>query len=238
MTKKRIMALTPELVRLCYRDEPRGEPDPRWTPLADTDYQQISEQLTAKAVGDDLWVFAYGSLIWNPAFEAEESRRMTAYGWHRSFCMELLNWRGTRSQPGLMMALERGGACQGIAYRLSTGDRRAQIERLLRREVSDRESLPFLQWLPLKGADGSIEALSFWVGPIGTGILLRQPLEAVAAIIARACGHAGSCAEYLYNTVAHLEQYGIRDRNLWRLQQLVANEIHRLHPDKTVPTRF
>ncbi|TCL69854.1 gamma-glutamylcyclotransferase [Rhizobium sp. BK251] len=230
MSKKRIMALTPELVRLCHRDEPKSEPDPRFTPLTDADYQQLSERLAASGGGDDLWVFAYGSLIWRPAFEAEERRRMTAYGWHRSFCIELQEWRGTPSQPGLMMALERGGVCDGVAYRLPKGDRRAQIERLLRRELSEHEFVPAVRWIPVQGTSGSCEVLSFWVGPTGQGISLRQPLETVAWIIARACGHAGSCAEYLYNTVLHLEEFGIRDRNLWRLQQLVADEIRLLYP--------
>ena len=67
----------------------------------------------------------------------------------------------------------------------------------------------------------------------GDGIVLKLPPERVAWILARACGHAGSCAEYLYNTVSHLEALGIRDRNLWRLQKLVAEEIVRIHKSST-----
>ena len=69
----------------------------------------------------------------------------------------------------------------------------------------------------------------FYAGPTGDGIFLKLPLDKVAGILARACGHIGSCAEYLFQTVLHLEQHGIRDRNLWRLQELVAAEIKLIH---------
>ena len=78
-------------------------------------------------------------------------------------------------------------------------------------------------------AQGALRALGFWVGVKGRGTSLSQPLDKVASILARACGHIGSGAEYLYNTVSHLEEFGIHDRNLWRLQQLVADEIRALH---------
>jgi cation transport protein ChaC len=71
-----------------------------------------------------------------------------------------------------------------------------------------------------------VRALVFWAGPKGDGIASKLPLERVAWVLARACGHVGSCASYLYNTVAKLEEFGIHDRNLWRLQELVAEEIH------------
>ena len=69
----------------------------------------------------------------------------------------------------------------------------------------------------------------FWAGPSGDNIASRLPLDEVAWILARACGHAGSCPEYLFNTVTHLEEYGIHDRRLWRQQELVAREIEALH---------
>lgn len=74
-----------------------------------------------------------------------------------------------------------------------------------------------------------MRALTFWAGPKGKRVLRGLPLESVAAVLARACGHMGSCAEYLYLTVKHLEEKGTRDRNLRRLQALVAEEIRRIH---------
>lgn len=91
-----------------------------------------------------------------------------------------------------------------------------------------------VRWITVATEPGKLRALVFWAGPKqGNGISPKLPLEEVASVLARACGHAGSCAEYLYNTVSHLEALGIRDRNLWRLQRLVANEVVRIH--KTLP---
>ncbi|WP_064686590.1 gamma-glutamylcyclotransferase [Rhizobium bangladeshense] len=231
----REMSLTPELVALCEREEPEPEPDGRWTPLSDADYGELVSRFSEENGDGDLWIFAYGSLIWKPEFEITERLRGAAFGWHRSFCLELLTWRGTPEQPGLMMALERGGRCDGFLLKVARTDRRKAIERLLRREVWDQESVYTTRWVRTLTEKGPIKALSFWVGPIaGDGVALRQPLERVAWILARACGYAGSCAEYLYNTVLHLEEFGIHDRKLWRLQQLVANEIRMLHPSHAV----
>lgn len=226
------MSLTPELVALCHREEIDPGPSGEWTQLNDDDFRALALRLSGEADEGPLWVFAYGSLIWKPAFESVEQRCASAYGWHRSFCLDLVRWRGSAAQPGLMMALERGGRCDGVIYRLPDGEKPAQIERLLRREIDDHESVSSVRWVPVRTAQGSLRALGFWVGVTGRGTSLRQPLERVARILARACGHVGSGAEYLYNTVSHLETFGIHDRNLWRLQELVADEIRSIHPSR------
>jgi cation transport protein ChaC len=223
------MSLTPELVALCHREEIDPGPSGDWTQLDDDDYQALASRLSGEADEGPLWVFAYGSLIWKPAFESVEQRRAAAHGWHRSFCLNIKRWRGSVAQPGLMMALERGGRCDGVIYRLPDGEKPAQIERLLRREIDDHESVGSVRWVPVRTAQGPVRALGFWVGVTGKGTSLRQPLNKVAWVLARACGHVGSGAEYLYNTVSHLETFGIHDRNLWRLQELVAGEIKSIH---------
>ncbi|SFO30597.1 cation transport protein ChaC [Mesorhizobium sp. NFR06] len=225
----RRMSLTPELVALCHREEVDPGPDGSWTQLSDDDFRDLATRLSGEADEGPLWVFAYGSLIWKPAFDSVEQRRASAYGWHRSFCLDIVRWRGSAAQPGLMMALERGGRCDGVIYRLPDGEKPAQIERLLRREVGDDESISSVRWVPVRTAQGRLRALGFWVGVTGNGTSLGQPLEKVAWVLARACGHVGSGAEYLYNTVSHLETFGIHDRNLWRLQGLVADEIRSIH---------
>lgn len=197
--------------------------------MSDEDYQALALRLADEADAGPLWVFAYGSLIWKPAFESVEQQRVSAHGWHRSFCLDILRWRGSPAQPGLMMALERGGRCDGVIYRLPDGEKPAQIERLLRREIDDHESISSVRWVPVRTSQGRLRALGFWVGVTGQGTSLRQPLEKVAWVLARACGHVGSGAEYLYNTVSHLDAFGIHDRNLWRLQELVADEIQSIH---------
>lgn len=226
----RQMSLTPELVALCHRDEIDPGPSGDWTQLSDDDFRALGARLAGEADAGPLWVFAYGSLIWKPAFESVEQQRASAHGWHRSFCLDLVRWRGSAAQPGLMMALERGGRCDGVIYRLPDGDKATQIERLLRREIDDHEAVASVRWVPVRTAQGRLRALGFWVGVTGRGTSLGQPLEKVAWVLARACGHVGSGAEYLYNTVSHLETFGIHDRNLWRLQELVADEIRSIHP--------
>ncbi|OHV90701.1 gamma-glutamylcyclotransferase [Mesorhizobium sp. ORS 3428] len=225
----RRMSLTPELVALCHREEVDPGPSGEWTQLNDDDFRALALRLSGEADEGPLWVFAYGSLIWKPAFESVEQRRASAYGWHRSFCLDLVRWRGSAEQPGLMMALERGGRCDGVIYRLPDGEKPAQIERLLRREIDDHEAISSVRWVSVRTAQGSLRALGFWVGVTGKGTSLGQPLDKVAWVLARACGHVGSGAEYLYNTVSHLETFGIHDRNLWRLQELVADEIRSIH---------
>ncbi|TGS11902.1 gamma-glutamylcyclotransferase [Mesorhizobium sp. M2E.F.Ca.ET.209.01.1.1] len=225
----RQMSLTPELVALCHREEIDPGPSGEWTQLSDDDFGALATRLAGEADEGPLWVFAYGSLIWKPAFESVEQQRASAHGWHRSFCLDMVRWRGSAAQPGLMMALERGGRCDGVIYRLPDGEKPAQIERLLRREIDDHESVASVRWVPVRTAQGRVRALGFWVGVTGRGTSLGQPLEEVAWVLARACGHVGSGAEYLYNTVSHLETFGIHDRNLWRLQELVADEIRSIH---------
>ena len=220
----RALALTKELVELCWREEQDAGHDARYMALTSDEYRALAERLAAES-GDELWVFAYGSLIWKPVFTPIDSLRGSALGWHRSFCLELTNWRGTPSQPGMMMALQRGGQCDGIVYRLADDNRTDRILDLLDREISYREDVHAIRWINVRTPRGNIRALSFWTGPSGLGICEKLPLTHVAKILARACGFKGSCAEYLYNTIIHLDEYGIYDRNLWQLQELVAAEI-------------
>ena len=221
----RTMSLTAELVAACHRDEPDEGRHPEFTPLADHEYPVLVDRLVAESHPHPLWIFAYGSLIWNPAFPIDETRRATAFGWHRSFCMELHNWRGSRQQPGLMMALDNGGRCNGIAYRIAEADRANVIGHLVDIEINAVEDVASIRWLPVATQHGPVRALAFYVGPRGPGIRRGLPLEEVGHILAHACGHKGSGAEYLYHTVRRLKEHGIRDRNLWRLQQLTAEAI-------------
>jgi cation transport protein ChaC len=223
------MALTDEMVSLSFREEADPGPEPHRIPLRDDELEMLAQRLLRESEGVALWVFAYGSLIWKPDFDAIESRHATARGWHRSFCLKMTRWRGTKAQPGLMMALDRGGTCNGIVFRLTDDDRLAQFRRMIRREVGTLADAATMRWIHVETPQGSVRALVFWAGPKGERIARKLPLEAVAGVLARACGHMGSCAEYLYLTVKHLEERGIRDRNLWQLQKLVAQEITDIH---------
>ncbi|EPE94321.1 gamma-glutamylcyclotransferase [Rhizobium grahamii] len=223
------MTLTQELVLLSVRTEEDPGADPTRVPLSEEQLSELAKRLHDEAADEPLWIFAYGSLIWKPDFDAILWRRGRVRGWHRSFCLRMTRWRGSEKQPGLMMALRRGGQCNGIAYRLADSDRIGQIRRMIRREVGTLEDASTIRWITVETDDGPLRALVFWAGPKGERVVANQSLSNVAKILARACGHMGSCAEYLYLTVHHLEMKGIRDRNLWRLQEMVAAEIKRIH---------
>ncbi|TPE50261.1 gamma-glutamylcyclotransferase [Amaricoccus solimangrovi] len=223
------MRLTPEMVRRAHREEPDPGPGPGFTPATEAESAALVEALLARpeapGPGEPLYVFAYGSLIWKPEFEVTESLRGTLRGWHRSFCISLTRWRGSPACPGLMLALERGGTCVGLLLRLPAEGRTEALVKLVRREIPHREGADMARWSQIDTARGRLPALVFWAGPKGPNIEHRLPLGTVAHRLAHACGHGGSGAEYLYNTVEHLEAAGIHDRNLWRLQDLVAEEI-------------
>lgn len=219
------MALTADLVELCVRNETDPGPEPDETRFNDGDFEDLADRLLCEHGPDPFWIYAYGSLLWKPAGITVESRLATAPGWHRSFCLEITRWRGSPAQPGLMMGLRRGGQCAGLAQRLPDDDRHAQLVRLLRREIDGPGDLVGLRWIELETDEGPVRALVFWAEPAGIDFLVDLPMPEVARILARACGHIGSGAEYLHRTVCGLELLGIRDYSLWRLQEMVAHEV-------------
>lgn len=222
------MALTAELVARVERFEADPGPLPGRRDLTQADLEAAATRLLATRPAGPLWLFAYGSLIWKPELEHLEARVALVPGWHRRFCMRLTRWRGTRQFPGLMMALDRGGSCSGIAYRLPDTDVFGQIVRLLARETDDIEPTNVARWVTLRTPEGPLTALAFVASPAGVNYAGRLPAGQVARTLARAAGHWGSGAQYLFNTVQHLGLHGIHDRNLWKLQQLVAEEIEAL----------
>lgn len=220
------MALTPDHVALVHRIVEDPGPEPGLVYHGEADYDEVVRNMLAlRPPGRDAWLFAYGSLIWKPEVEHLEARRGTAHGWHRSFCFRITRFRATRDRPGLMMALDRGGQCQGILYRLPGGSLEAQLGKLFRREFTVKPPNSTPRWIRVATEEGPLTALAFVMNRRAPAYVGRLAPEEVAALLAGACGHWGSGAEYLHNTVMHLEEHGIHDRNLWRLQKLVAGRI-------------
>lgn len=229
MQTARLMSLTPEMVKLCHREVADPGPSPDTVYLRDEDFRPAAEHLVSLKKPGPFWLFAYGSLIWKPEIPSLETKRATAHGWHRAFSMKIERFRGTRAQPGYMMCLDRGGTCDGVVLRMLDEEFEVQAEKLLRRELSRKAALNAVRWIDVETVDGMVQALVFYAAP--DQLEYYQPKrvpEEIAAGLARACGHWGSGADYLYNTVSHLEQLGIHDEGLWRLQELVAAEI-KLH---------
>ena len=221
----RRLHLTEDLVARVERVEPE-HPGRRGLPLLeDEGFARHAARLLAEAGEGPVWTFAYGSLIWKPAFAAAAAVPAVLHGWRRSFCLHLESWRGTPEEPGLMLALERGGSCRGMAYRLPEEGRGAAMEALLRREIGYEADFASVRWVTVRGAAGPFRALVFYAAPLHAGIHVRLEVAEQARRLARAAGHMGSCAAYLRNTVQHLEALGIRDGYLWQLQKLVAEDI-------------
>ncbi|QUS36709.1 gamma-glutamylcyclotransferase [Falsirhodobacter algicola] len=217
------MTLTDAAVRRTLREVPDPGPPPGWTPLTEDDYTALAEGIL-KAQDGPIGVFAYGSLIWNPGFAVGPMRKAVAHGWHRSFCLEIKQWRGSPDCPGLMMALERGGSATGLVMEIAEGQEMEALRALLKRELVARELVENMRWITARTDRGVERALTFWAGPKGP-MVVHLPPEEQAWRLAHACGHGGSGAQYLHNTVRKLGEYGLRDRNLSRLDHLTACEI-------------
>lgn len=223
---KRRMALTAELVALAHRaiDDPGPLPDVAYQ--SDEDYDNMVESLLrTRPAGKDAWLFAFGSLIWKPECEHVEERCGTAHGWHRSFCFQIRRYRGTPECPGLMMSLDRGGQCKGLLYRLTEDSLREQLHKLCRREITVKPPNTVPRWITVASDGIPLRAIAFVMNRESKSYIGKLAPEQIAETLTKACGHWGSGAEYLFNTVSLLEQHGIHDRYLWRLQRLVAERL-------------
>jgi cation transport protein ChaC len=164
---------------------------------------------------EDLYVFGYGSLIWNPAFDFIAKLPATLHGWHRRFCFKTFAGRGTPANPGLLLALDHGGACKGVAFRIGAANAREELGILWRREMFG--GAYNARWVKLKTAEGEKRALTFVCNRSHPRYLPEICVLETAALIATGCGDLGSCREYLENTVEHLAELGMRDRGLQRI---------------------
>jgi cation transport protein ChaC len=224
------MRLTPELIARVAQNVVDPGPRPGTSMPSETDYDAaVREVLEARPNGGDVWFFAYGSLIWNPGCDVVEHRTGVAHGWHRSFC---LGWekrfRGSEAHPGLMLALDRGGQCTGLLYRLPANAMEANLGKLFRREIRVKPSAYSARWLNVRTKDALVSAIAFVIDRTSDRYVGGLSIEQVADALAVAVGHWGSMADYLHNLVGHLAAYGILDRHLWRLQELVASRIELL----------
>jgi cation transport protein ChaC len=199
-------------------------------PLSDEELNaSIEGVLSGACPGADIWVFAYGSLIWNPLFHYDERRPATLRGFHRRFCLWSVMGRGSPEQPGLVLGLDRGGACCGLVYRLPAGKAANELRLLWRREMVVGSYVP--RWARIETASGDgggrcveeLRALVFMVNHGHPNYAGRLAFDAVAHALASARGHLGSSADYLFHTVDALAAHGLRDAYLERLCERVRS---------------
>ncbi|ETX14862.1 gamma-glutamyl cyclotransferase [Roseivivax halodurans JCM 10272] len=174
-----------------------------------------------------LWVFGYGSLLWNPGFEVAEQRPARLHGYRRSFCMSSIHHRGTGEVPGLVLALDAvpGSHCDGLALAARPEDTEEVLAYLRARELVSSAYLERLVELET-GTGETVTAVAYVIDPDHEQYVAHLTLEEQAQIIARAVGGRGPNTEYLWNTVQHLAELGIPDAEL----QWLSDRVRALAP--------
>jgi glutathione-specific gamma-glutamylcyclotransferase len=165
---------------------------------------------------EPVWIFAYGSLMWDPDFPRGEADTALLRGYHRSFCLFSYDYRGTRERPGLTLGLDRGGSCLGIVLRLPSESLAAAIDRLWAREMTAPRVYD-MRLLSVRTRCGARKAFGFTVRRDHPDYAGRLSPDETARIIAGAVGRRGACRDYLAGTVRHLAALGLADAPLQRL---------------------
>ena len=187
------------------------------------DREANRQRILAGRLQTDLWVFAYGSLIWDPAVHVAEYRRAVLQGWHRSFCMRLESGRGSHDRPGLMAALDEGGHCDGIAFRIAADLVDQETRFMWHREMFAGAYEP--RFFEVATPQGPVDALVFVMDRSNRRYEPHIGLEEAAKRIAVAQGSLGSNFDYLDGLVRHLDIIDIVDDELHRLLEKV--QAHR-----------
>jgi cation transport protein ChaC len=171
----------------------------------------------------DLYVFAYGSLIWRPGFAYAAMHPALLRGFHRRFCIWSRRYRGTPESPGLVLGLDRGGACRGVAFRVPGAEAASVLDYLHDRETPPSEEAVYerrVLRVSLLDSGREVRAVAF-VADRTCDSYCRPEATAAAATISRGSGQMGPNREYLLNTVAHLRAMGVRDSGLDRIAALL-----------------
>lgn len=165
-----------------------------------------------------MWVFAYGSLMWNPGFPHAQARLAQIHGYHRSMCVWSWVHRGTEARPGLVLGLDRGGSCVGVAHRVVASERNAAVAYLYARELVTHVYMPVVSRIRADGV-GIVPALTFVVDRRHAQYAGKlSPVEA-AKTIRGAHGRSGPNPEYFANTIAHMDELGIQCPRLRDIQR-------------------
>lgn len=179
--------------------------------------RSLDEALAGRAAGAPLWLFAYGSLMWNPQFHHDGHHVGTIRGYHRAFRVWSRLNRGTPQQPGLVLTLERGGSCRGLVYRIASDRAQEEMARIWKREMTYGSYCP--KWINCQVGDDSFPALAFTVNRQCSGYTGAISQEVMVTALTHARGNYGPAHDYLFKTVETLRAHGIRDR---RVEQLAA----------------
>jgi cation transport protein ChaC len=184
----------------------------------------MNAALKKPAAASPEWVFGYGSLMWDPGFAVAESRPALLRGWHRDFCIYSHHYRGTPQTPGLVLGLDAGGACRGVAHRFAATDKASVRAYLWEREIQN-DGVYHEIVRPLRLDDGrAVEALVYVADrkhPQYAGDLSDEEL---ARLIRQGKGARGTCLQYTASTIAHLDELGLKETRLHRLLTMARRD--------------
>jgi cation transport protein ChaC len=173
--------------------------------------------------GTPFWIFAYGSLMWNPKFTFDARHVATIRGYHRSFRLWSRINRGTPENPGLVLTLERGGSCRGLVYRITPDLVQEQMNLIWKREMNFDSYRP--RWLNCAVGGEKLKALCFTVNRRCSGYTGEIPEKVMVEAIASAAGRYGPAHDYLFKTTETLHEHGIRDSRVEHLASLVKARL-------------
>ena len=186
--------------------------------------KSLNAALAGRRTDAPVWVFGYGSLVWNPMMRFAERRVAKVRGYHRGFYLWSRVNRGSPERPGLVLGLDRGGSCGGVAYRLHADHVPEEFKLLWRREMLTGAYTA--RWVEARTHSGLVNALTFVVDRAAPGYTGRMSDEDIINIVVDAHGHFGSCADYLLDTATSLTRHGISDQRMRRLARLLMARRH------------
>jgi glutathione-specific gamma-glutamylcyclotransferase len=187
------------------------------------------------AANEDLWVFGYGSLMWRPEFRYLERVPARLVGLHRALCVYSFVHRGTPEKPGLVLGLDRGGACRGIAYRVAAEDRDRTVAYLREREQVTSVYIETLRRITLSASPPrDVIALLFLVDRSHAQYAGRLDIERQIHLVRQGHGRSGANLDYVLSTIAEIEAQGCRDCKL----QAIAQRLEGGHPHTSAPRSF
>jgi cation transport protein ChaC len=190
----------------------------------------VADLLRQRPEGSDVWLFGYGSLIWNPIVHHEERRVARLHGFHRRFCLWSHVNRGSPQKPGLVLGLDAGGSCRGVAFRIASRYASEELRLLWRREMVLGAYRP--RWAKIDCGEDAVQAIAFFVNRSHPSYAGKLPIETVIRTMTSARGELGTPAEYLLKTVHGLIEHGVRDPYLLELRKRVLA----MHPELAHPS--
>lgn len=205
--------------------------NPEHAPITLPDFTDLEEQAKCAPAPklalpeSGFWVFAYGSLMWNPGFEFEQCERGTLHGYHRRLCLWSTRYRGNKANPGLVLGLDQGGLCQGFAFKVGASEAKPTAEYLYQREMVNNAYAPKMESLHLDNGQ-IVSCLAFVSKPDHPQFAPRLDATHIAWVVSRARGQRGENSEYVINCANQLTELSIRDQELHQVADLLTSQAN------------